>query len=125
MTQNQGLRVTSSGDLISMSKITHDLLEFPIESIFTHPTRTGPRHAYKFNQKRCFTQRSQQAFSVPLWNKLPAKLVSETFHDTSFPCLPQWKMPNKLVESLRSNEPEGRFRMLSLDSSPRRITKRH
>ncbi len=39
------------GDLIAMFKITHDLLEFSMESTFTHPTHNVIRgHAYKFHQ---------------------------------------------------------------------------
>ncbi len=41
------------GDLISMFKITRGLLEFPMEPIFSHPTRTLLRgQAYKFHQQR-------------------------------------------------------------------------
>ncbi len=29
------------GDLISMSKVIHDISDFPMEFTFTHPTRTG------------------------------------------------------------------------------------
>ncbi len=37
------------GDLITMFKITHGLLEFPMESTFAHPTHEVLRgHAYKF-----------------------------------------------------------------------------
>ncbi len=44
------------GDLISMFKITYGLLEFPMESTFTHPSRKGLRgHAYRFHQHRCCT----------------------------------------------------------------------
>ncbi len=59
------------GDLISMFKITHGLLEFPMESSFTHPTRTGLRGlAYKFHQQRCCTRLRQYICSiraVPFW----------------------------------------------------------
>ncbi len=68
------------GDLISMFKITHGLLEFPLESNVTHPTCKGQRgHAYKFYQQRCFTHRRHQTFSirvVPFRNKLPAEIVN-------------------------------------------------
>ncbi len=38
------------GDLIAMFKINHGLLEFPMASTFTHPTRKGLHgHAYKFH----------------------------------------------------------------------------
>ncbi len=38
---------------ISMFKITHGLLEFPMGSTFAHPTRKGLRgHAYKFQEKK-------------------------------------------------------------------------
>ncbi len=64
----------------SMFKITHGLLEFPMESTFTHPTRKGLRgHAYKFHQQRCCTRRRQFDFSiraVPFWNKLQAEIVN-------------------------------------------------
>ncbi len=41
------------GDLIAMFKITHGLLEFPMESTFDHPTRKGLRgHTYRFHQQR-------------------------------------------------------------------------
>ncbi len=60
------------GDLIDMFKITLGLLEFPMASIFGHPTRKGLRgHAYKFNQHRYCTRRRQFAFTiraVPFWN---------------------------------------------------------
>ncbi len=62
-----------------MFKITHDLLEFPMESTFVQPTRKGLRgHAYKFHQQRCCTRRRQFAFTVraaPSWNKLWAEIV--------------------------------------------------
>ncbi len=68
------------GDLISMFKITHGLLEFPVESNVTHPTRKGQRgHTYKFYQQRCFTRRRHHTFSiraVPFRNKLPAEIVN-------------------------------------------------
>ncbi len=63
-----------------MLKITHDLLEFPIEPIFTPPTYSGLRgHAYKFHQQRCYTHRHHHAFCIcgdPFWSKLPAKIVN-------------------------------------------------
>ncbi len=53
------------GDLIAMFKITHGLLEFPMASIFAHPTRKGLYgHAYKFHQQRCCTRRRQFAFTI-------------------------------------------------------------
>ncbi len=68
------------GDPIFMFKITVGLLEFPMESTFTHPTRTGLHgHAYKFHQQRCRTHRRQYAFSiwaVPFLNKLLAEIVN-------------------------------------------------
>ncbi len=69
-----------------MLKIT---LEFPIEPIFTHPTRSGLRgHAYKFHQQGCFTHRHHYAFSIrgdPFWNILPAEIVN-TPTQTGSPC---------------------------------------
>ncbi len=51
-----------------------------MESMFTHPTRTGQDgHAYKFHQHRCFTRHRQYAFStwtVQFWNKLPTEIVN-------------------------------------------------
>ncbi len=45
--------------------VTHGLMEFPMECIFTHPTRKGLRgHAYKFHQQRYCTRRCQYAFSI-------------------------------------------------------------
>ncbi len=68
------------GDLASMFKITHGLLEFPMDFTFIHPTRKGLcGHAYKFHQQRCCTRRRQFFFTnraVPFWNKLPAEIVS-------------------------------------------------
>ncbi len=68
------------GHLMSMFRIIHGLLEFPMESIFIHPTRTGLRvHAHKFFQQRCFTSRRQHAFSVrfaPFRDKLPAEVLN-------------------------------------------------
>ncbi len=68
------------GDLNSMFKITHGLLEFPMESTFTHPADKGLRgHAYKVHQQRCCTHRRQFAFStraVQFWNKLLAAIVN-------------------------------------------------
>ncbi len=53
------------GDLISMFKITHGLLEFSMEFTFAHPNRKGLRgHAYKFRQQRCCTCRHQLAFTI-------------------------------------------------------------
>ncbi len=40
------------GDLLAKSKTTHARLKFPMESIFTHPNRTGLR-----DQQRCNTRR--------------------------------------------------------------------
>ncbi len=49
-----------------MFKITHGLLEFPVESTFTHPTLKGLRdQAYKFHQQ-----------PVPFLNKLPTEVVN-------------------------------------------------
>ncbi len=63
----------SHGDLIAMFKITHGLLEFPMEPTFAHPIRKELRdHTYKFHQQRCCTHRRQFAFkirAVPFWNK--------------------------------------------------------
>ncbi len=68
------------GEPIAMFRITHGLLEFRMESTFTHPTYKGLRsHAYEFHQRRCCTRRRQFAFSiraVPFWNKLPAEIVN-------------------------------------------------
>ncbi len=68
------------GDLISMFKITHGLLKFPMASTFVYPTRQGLRgHAFKFHQQRCCTRRRQFAFTirvVPFWNNLPADIVN-------------------------------------------------
>ncbi len=68
------------GDLIVMFKITHGLLEFPMASTYTHPTREGLRgHAYKFHQQRCCTRRRRFAYTirpVPFWNKLSAEIVN-------------------------------------------------
>ncbi len=68
------------GDLISMFKITHGLLEFPIESIFTYPVRKGLQdHACKFRQQGCCTRRRQFSFTilaVSFWNKMPAEIVT-------------------------------------------------
>ncbi len=67
-------------DLISMFKITHGLLEFPMASTFVYPTRQGLRgHAFKFHQQRCCMRRRQFTFTiraVPFWNKLPAEVVN-------------------------------------------------
>ncbi len=66
--------------LIPLFKITQSLLEFPMESTFTHPTRKGLRGlAYKFHQQKCCTRRRQYAFTiraVPFWNKRPAEIVN-------------------------------------------------
>ncbi len=68
------------GDLMSMFMITHGLLEFPMESTFVHPTRTGLRGlASMFHQQRCCVRRRQYAFSnraVPFWNNLPPEIVN-------------------------------------------------
>ncbi len=68
------------GGLMSMFKITHGLLDFLMESTFTHPTHKGLRgHAYTIHRRRCCTRRLQYAFSVraiPFWNKLPADIVN-------------------------------------------------
>ncbi len=59
-----------------MFKITHGLLEFPMETTFVCPTRQGLRgHAFKFHQQR----RRQFAFTiraVPFRNKLPAEIIN-------------------------------------------------
>ncbi len=63
-----------------MVKLTHGLLEFPIESTFAYQIGKGLRgHAYKFHQQGCYTRRRQSAFTiraVPFWNKLPAEVVN-------------------------------------------------
>ncbi len=60
------------GNLISMFKISHGRLEFPIESTFTQPTRKGLRgRVYKFHQQRCRRQFAFTILTVPFWNKLP------------------------------------------------------
>ncbi len=68
------------GNLITMFKITHGPLEFPMAPTFAHPTRKGLcSNAYKFHQQRCCTRRRQFAFTirvVPFWNKLPAEIVN-------------------------------------------------
>ncbi len=68
------------GDLIAMFKITHGLLEFPMETTFVYPPHQGLRgHAFKFHQQRCCTRRRQFAFTiwaVPIWNKFPAEVVN-------------------------------------------------
>ncbi len=78
------------GDLITMFKITHGLLEFPMASTFVYPTHQGLRgHAFKFHQQRYGTHRRQFAFTiraVPFWNKLPAEIVNESWV-TSFKAL--------------------------------------
>ncbi len=78
------------GHLISMFKITHSLLLFPMNSTFTHPTHKGLRgHAYKFHQQRCCTRRQQFDFTIRIvlfWNKRPAKIVNE-FSVISFKAL--------------------------------------
>ncbi len=53
------------GDLISMFKITHGLLEFPMAS-YPHPTSSTSRDVV-----RTFT-----IWVVPFWNKLPAEIVT-------------------------------------------------
>ncbi len=67
------------GDLISMFKLIHGVLGFPLESTFTHPTRIGLRgYAYKFHQRRSHNRQRQHAFSmraIPFWNKLPALIA--------------------------------------------------
>ncbi len=74
------LRLTSlthrqiRGDLISMFKINHGLLESPLESTFTNPTLKGLRD----HRERCCTHRRLFTFTiraVPFWSKLPAALV--------------------------------------------------
>ncbi len=74
------------GDLITMFKITHGLLEFPMSSTFAHPTRKGQLdHAHRFHQQRWCTRRRQFAFTsrtAPFWNKLPVGLISTYFKDT-------------------------------------------
>ncbi len=66
------------GDLIAMFKITHGLLEFPMESTFTHPSREVLRgHAYKFHQQRCCRQFDFTIRFVLFWNKRPAKIANE------------------------------------------------
>ncbi len=52
------------GDLITIFKSIHGLLEFPMASTFAHPTHKGLRgHAYKFHQQRCCARRRQFAFT--------------------------------------------------------------
>ncbi len=66
------------GNLISMFKITHNFLLFPMESTFTHPTREVLRgHAYKFHQQKCCRQFDFTLRVVLFWNKRPAKIVNE------------------------------------------------
>ncbi len=36
------------GDLLTMFKVTHGLLEFPVQPVFNHPTRTW-QHGHAFN----------------------------------------------------------------------------
>ncbi len=66
--------------LITIFKITHGPLEFPMASAFAHPTRKGLRgHSYKFHQQRCSTRRHQFAFTirdVQFWTILPAEVVN-------------------------------------------------
>ncbi len=68
------------GDLITMLRITHGLLEFSMASNFAHRTRKGLRgHDYKFHQQRCCTHCRQFDFTiraVPFWNKPPAEIVN-------------------------------------------------
>ncbi len=53
------------GDLITLSKITHGLLEFPIASTSAHPTHKGLRgHTYMSHQQRRCTRRRQIAFTI-------------------------------------------------------------
>ncbi len=66
------------GDLISMLRITHCVLGFPRKSTSAQLTWQGLCDlAFKFHQQRCYTRRrTQRAFSVPLWNKLPPEVGS-------------------------------------------------
>ncbi len=60
--------------------VTQFILEFLIESIFTHPAHTGLHgHAYKFHQQRYCTHRRKYPFSIraiPFLSKLPAEIVN-------------------------------------------------
>ncbi len=90
------------GDLISMFKITHGLLKFPMESAFTHPPHKGLRdHTYKFHQQSFCTRRRQYAFAipaVPFRNKLLAKIVNASsvkpfkisWTSSDSPCSPKY-----------------------------------
>ncbi len=91
------------GDLTSMFKIAHGLLEFAMESTFIHPIRKGLRgHAYKFRHQGCCTRRRQFTLTiraVPFWNASSVK-SSKTLLDAH--CSPKYpsKPPPPTAHSL-------------------------
>ncbi len=68
------------GDLISMFKIVHDLLEFPTES----PTVTH----LSFKLYICSGQHEFSVRTFPFWNKLPAASAVLSFKEFLFPETP-------------------------------------
>ncbi len=68
-------------------KITHGLLDFPCDAVFTAPTRIGLRgHTFKIRQQRCKNRRRQYVFGirvVPHWNKLSEEIVNASSVETS------------------------------------------
>ncbi len=67
------------GALIPTLRAAHSLLEFPMKSVFTHPTHPGQRwHTYKLHQQRCSTRRPQHVFN---WHS--QKIVGRSYQDIS------------------------------------------
>ncbi len=68
------------GNLFCMYKIMHGPLNFPCDTVFAVPTRTGLRdHTLKIHQQQRKTPCRQHAFSVrvvPHWSKLPEENTS-------------------------------------------------
>ncbi len=92
------------GDLISMFKTTHGLLETPMGSTVAHPTRKRLRgHTYKFHQQRGCTRRRQYAFTI--W-AVPSPVKSFKISMDS-----HWQslFPQHILTRIKSSHPNDPF----------------
>ncbi len=74
------------GDLISIYKIMHGLLDFPCYAVFAASIHIGLRgHTFKIHQQQCKNRVRQHELSVrvvPYWNKLPKEIMIALFVET-------------------------------------------
>ncbi len=98
------------GDLISMFKLTHGLLEFPMASTFAYQIRKGIRgHAYKYHQQRFCTHRRQSAFTIRAFGLILEQIVNtssmKSFKTLLFPKYPS-NPPPPTTHSLSTHRPK-------------------